>query len=122
MHLMANSYGEHKCVHTANLLSIRSSSLNLYQSFYSNLFARIDIVDTASPIQPIFHDLSYAIQGYSSRWNFTANKQLLLNGRGDRFYATVLHTDRYNYPTVHWLFGSNTQAINGSPITIWRYP
>ncbi|PVF94601.1 hypothetical protein CPB86DRAFT_635860 [Serendipita vermifera] len=92
------------------------------QSYYSNLFARVDIIDPSSPIQPIFHDISYALQGYSTHWNFTADKQLLLDGKGDRFYATVLNTDRYNYPTVHWLFGSKTQTINAVPITIWRYP
>jgi len=61
------------------------------------------------------------IQGYASQWNFTSNKQLLLDNQGDRFYAKELHTTFYNYPAVHWLFGSSNQNIGATAVTLWRY-
>jgi hypothetical protein len=61
------------------------------------------------------------IQGYASQWNFTSNKQLLLDNQANRFYAKQLQTTFYNYPAVHWLFGSNGQSINATAITLWRY-
>jgi len=87
---------------------------------YSTLFGRIDIVDPTAALQPVFYDYTYSF-GYSSHWNFTSNKKLLLNNQS-RFYAKELHTTQYNYPAVHWLFGTTNQnLVDATAITIWRY-
>ncbi|CAG7850714.1 SubName: Full=Uncharacterized protein {ECO:0000313/EMBL:CCA76357.1} [Serendipita indica DSM 11827] len=93
------------------------------QSYYSNLFGRIDVLTpSSSALQPIFFDMTYSLQGYSSRWNFTANKQLQLDNVKDHFYAKELRTTMYNYDTVFWLFGSPSQSgLGASKVTVWRY-
>ncbi|KAG9057626.1 hypothetical protein FS842_005330 [Serendipita sp. 407] len=87
---------------------------------YSALFGRIEILDPTSNLQPFFFDIPYALQGYSTTWNFTANKQLQLSNARGKFYGKLLQTTRYNYDTVHWLFGGSAGA-GASKVTIWRY-
>jgi hypothetical protein len=70
---------------------------------------------------PHLSNHSRFIQGYASHWNFTSNKKLQLGNQAASFYAKELHTQFYNYPAVHWLFGSKNQNTGATAITLWRY-
>ncbi|KAG8769435.1 hypothetical protein FRC20_007583 [Serendipita sp. 405] len=93
---------------------------------YQKLTNRIEVVDPTSGIQPFFFDISYAFHGYTTYFNFTTTgnrKQLQLANSKGKFYGKYLQTFRYNYDTIHWLFGSDKkQAGPGAvEVAIWRY-
>ncbi|KAG8755290.1 hypothetical protein FRC14_004185 [Serendipita sp. 396] len=97
------------------------------QPSFQKLTNRIKIVDVNSGIQPFFFDIDYQLQGYTTYFNFTTEagnrKQLQLANSKGKFYGKYLQTLRYNYDTIHWIFGSDKkQAGPGAvEVAIWRY-